>query len=262
MLKIIKLSLLIFSLLTVLALDPLLRRGAPADIQAASLNPTVKAKAELIQATALYTLYDGSLGTTPDNQGFDYLALASAATQTITTGGTILDTMPDITDRAGYFNRSAQTPVLDRTSGYTVASLSRLSPRPTQTLIGLDSALSCLATTLNGIELGFWGNEIWAQEDGAAESTSPLHSRRGDHHYDHNLTPYQLRILSNTYTLYANSAPILTGSVRDYTAFGGFTLTPVSTSFSWAITPLPPDPELNWRQFRSIPLSLQLFICR
>jgi hypothetical protein len=97
------------SLFIPLALHPLLRQLALTDVHAASAQLSGKAKPQLIQATALYTLYDGSLGTTPDQQGyFTYLTFALFATQTITTGGTTLNTLPFTDDYAGYV-KSNQT---------------------------------------------------------------------------------------------------------------------------------------------------------
>ena len=45
---------------------------------------------EIAQYTTV--LYDGSLGGTPDTQGFDYFALAASASQSFAAGITTLDT--------------------------------------------------------------------------------------------------------------------------------------------------------------------------
>jgi hypothetical protein len=230
MLKIIKLSLLTLSLLTSLALDPLLSQLALSGVHAASTQPGDKAKPELIQATALYTLYDGSLGTTPDQQGFTYLALAFAATQTLTTGGTILNTMPITNEQAGYFNRPAQTPLLDRTLGYTVNfTVQVISENHTgsdRNSDGIDDragfSVIVLSNDSKGIELGFWQNQIWAQEDGPSQPPLFTHAEGITFTTTTALMPYHLAIFSNTYTLSTNGISILTGSLRDYTAFGGF----------------------------------------
>jgi hypothetical protein len=221
--KIIKLSLLSLSLLAVLALDPLLRPLAPADIHAAPLNTDLVQ----IQATALYTLYDGSLGTTPDQQGnFIYLAFALFATQTVTMGGTILNTLPFTDDFAGYV-KSNQIPTLDRTSGYTVNFTTQVfseshagSDRNSD---GIDDragfSVTVLSSDSEGIELGFWTDQIWVQDDDTNGMNNLLTHAEGVTFTTTSLTPYSLAILSNTYTLSANGAPILSGSLRNYSAF-------------------------------------------
>jgi hypothetical protein len=227
MLKIIRLSLLTLSLLTVLLFYPLLRTSAPTDIQAAApLNPAaIKAGPQFIQATALYTLYDGSLGTTPDQQGFFYQAIALTppvlATQTITNGGTILDTMPDQFDLAGYYNRSTSMPILYRTSGYTVNFTLQVISETHANNNRAGFSITVLGHDSEGIELGFWENQIWAQEDGAAEPPSGtlFTHAEGVTLTTLSLVSYRLEVLSNTYTLYATNSPILSGSLRNYSAF-------------------------------------------
>jgi hypothetical protein len=239
MLKMIKFSLLTLSLLTPLALDPLISQLTLTETHAASAQPDGKAKPELIQATALYTLYDGSLGTTPDQQGFIYLALAFAATQTLTTGGTILNTMPITNEQAGYFNRPAQTPLLDRTLGYTVnftiRVISETHTGSDRNSDGIDDragfSVIVLSNDSKGIELGFWENQIWAQEDGVSQPPLFTHAEGITFTTTTASIPYHLAILSNTYTLSTSGVPILTGSLRDYTAFGGFPYTSANFIF-------------------------------
>ena len=67
-----------------------------------------------------------------------------------------------------------------------------------------------------GIELGFWANEIWAQAD------SPLFTHAEGVAFDPTLamTSYALAIQGTTYALSANGTPILSGSLRNYSSFG------------------------------------------
>ena len=73
-----------------------------------------------------------------------------------------------------------------------------------------------LGSDSKGLELGFWNNEVWAQNDsprfthgeGAAINTTAA------------LTDYALTIQGNSYTLRANGLGLLSGQVRDYSAFG------------------------------------------
>jgi hypothetical protein len=72
-----------------------------------------------------------------------------------------------------------------------------------------------------GIELSFWENEIWAQND---DQTGGLfkHGEGVPFQTDAGLTDYQLTIIGETYTLAANSQQILSGPIRDYSKFDGF----------------------------------------
>jgi len=124
-------------------------------------------------------LYDGALGGTPGAQGMNYLALpfSASATESFTNGVTTLDTTPQQTDLAGYFAKSGLVPALNRAIGYTVNFTTQVI---TETHSGSDKdgdgvddraglSLIVLSSDKKGIELGFWTDEIWAQEDGAAQ---------------------------------------------------------------------------------------------
>ena len=72
-----------------------------------------------------------------------------------------------------------------------------------------------LSSDLMGVELGFWGDRIWAQsgpsftkaEEGLFNTTSAL-------------TSYTLQFTGTTYSLTANGVPLLTGPLRNYSSFG------------------------------------------
>lgn len=184
---------------------------------------------------ASLTLYDGALGSLPNNQDFNYQTFPFppfvSATQTLTTGGTILDSTPIITDFAGYFGKSSVMPILDRTSGYTVSFAVQVI---TETHAGSDKnndgiddragfSVIVLSNDLEGVELGFWSDQIWAQSD------SPLFTHaEGVTLTTTSLITYNLAVLSDTYTLSANDSMVLTGSLRNYEAFTG-TLDPYET---------------------------------
>jgi hypothetical protein len=226
MLKIIRLSLLTLGLMAILMLDPLLRHSAPTEIYAAALlNPATKPEAELIQATALYTLYDGSLGNLPEDQGFFiYLTFnfpgPPAATQTATSNGVILDSMTATTDYAGYVRDPNEMPtILDRTSGYTVSFTVQITSEAHTNSDRAGFSLTVLSSDSDGIELGFWTNEIWAQDDDSNDPNDLLTHAEGVTFTTTSLTPYSLAIFSNTYTLSTNGNPILSGTLRNYSAF-------------------------------------------
>jgi hypothetical protein len=176
---------------------------------------------------ASLTLYDGSLGTLPGDQGFIYAAFALGASQSLTIDGTILNTLPITADYAGYVARPELVPILDRTGGYTinftVQILAETHTSSDRNGDGQDDragfSVTALSSDSEGIELGFWENEIWAQGDGDGEPAPLLTHAEGVTFTTTALTSYQLAIQGNSYTLSASGTPILSGSLRNYSAF-------------------------------------------
>ncbi|NTU63645.1 MAG: hypothetical protein HGB05_09635 [Chloroflexi bacterium] len=163
-------------------------------------------------------LYDGALGTgTPDTQSFFYLTqpLTNAqATQTFSHPLTILDTTPRRTDYAGYFAKPIGYAPLDRAHGYQVWFTTQVL---SETHVSHDRAgfsALVIGSDLRGIELGFWENEVWAQEGG---SLNPFTHAEGATFTTTNLIEYRLSVLGNHYTLIADGATVLSGPLRDYT---------------------------------------------
>lgn len=163
-------------------------------------------------------LYDGALGTgTPDTQSFFYLTrpLTNAqATQTFSHPLTILDTTPRRTDYAGYFAKPIGYAPLDRAHGYQVWFTTQVL---SETHVSHDRAgfsVLVIGSDLRGIELGFWENEVWAQEGG---SLNPFTHAEGATFTTTNLIEYRLSVLGNDYMLNADGATVLSGSLRDYT---------------------------------------------
>ncbi len=162
-------------------------------------------------------LYDGSLGGTPDNQGFTYAAFAASATQSYAAGVTTLNTMPTIDDQAGYFGQDL--PPLDQQEGYSVQFSIQIAEEFHEVRSRAGFSMTVLSSDLQGIELGFWTNQIWAQEGGV----DSLFRRAEKVDFDTTaaLTAYELHIAGGTYTLTADGSEILSGPLRDYTAFEG-----------------------------------------
>ncbi|MBI1880833.1 MAG: hypothetical protein HYR94_21865 [Chloroflexi bacterium] len=194
------------------------------------LSHPPRSESNLIQATALYTLYDGSQGNLPGDQSFIYLTQPfppSSASQIITTDGTILNTLPVTDDFAGYVNRPEQTPVLDRAGGYTVnftvQVMAEAHDGSDKNGDGIDDragfSVTVLSSDSEGIELGFWTDQIWAQDDDTNNPSDLLTHAEGVTFTTTSLIPYSLAILSNTYTLSAAGSSILSGSLRNYSAF-------------------------------------------
>ncbi len=179
--------------------------------------------------------YDGSSNQLPTQQNWGYQALNKAnpltpAQATAVAGGgvTTLDTTPQINDLAGYATHISNllspglaytdpdVVPLNRTTGFeldfTVKVLSENHTSNDRAGFSV-LALSSDATPM-GIELGFWTNEVFAQNSGFThgESSSTFDTTAG-------LISYRLDILGTGYTLFANNTQILSGALRDYTSF-------------------------------------------
>ncbi|PIE80481.1 MAG: hypothetical protein CSA11_07725 [Chloroflexi bacterium] len=174
-------------------------------------------------------LYDGQVGGTPDTQNLIFAAIdpttppffTAEATQTYspTINATILDSTPDINEYAGYAISTSLPITLDRDLGFATAVKLRLASETHDS--DNDRAgfsITLLAEDALGIELAFWEDRIWAQEGG---SPSDLFTPAEGVDFDTTASfiTYTLAIITDTYTLTANDTPILTGSVRDYSAW-------------------------------------------
>jgi hypothetical protein len=178
-------------------------------------------------------LYDAALGSTPDTQGrLAYRASPdAAATQSYVDGATVLDTSARTADAAGYFADPRNLPPLDRTAGYTlrftvqVAYEDHSASDKNGDGVGDRAGFSVLVLSADrlGIELGFWQDQIWAQEEGPAEPPAGALFTRAEHApFDTSaLTSYTLAVQGDAYALAADERPILRGRLRDYTAFEG-----------------------------------------
>lgn len=218
--------------------------GGTSNAATKTINVTAVNDAPIVGAAV--TRYDGSLNTTPDNnQGWSYLA--TGGTQSASGGATTLNTTANSGFGAGYFSNTGWTPVLDRTTGYTIDFTAQVVSEDHTTSGTADKngdgigdragfSIIALSNDKKGIELGFWQNEIWAQEDGTTQanpSSSPSTSSPGNTKllFTHaegatfntttGLIPYSLSVLGNNYTLSTGNTTILSGKLRDYTAFSG-----------------------------------------
>lgn len=158
-----------------------------------------------VQAKLLYT------GTSaPSTQGW---AGPIAAPQTLDPAGFVtLDTtaFPQLQD--GY---ARIEPLLSSTPGFQLEFTARLE---SETHNNNDRAgFSLIVTDQNkhGIELGFWSNEIWAQQPGFTHGASALFSTT-------QMTDYRLTIVADTYTLSAGATTLLSGNTIFYDAPGLF----------------------------------------
>jgi Domain of unknown function (DUF4347) len=232
-----------------------------------AVTKTIKVTSDIDGAISGSTtvLYDGTTGKTPDQAGaapagpwFFYRdtepLTGGIATKTVVTNGSKLDS--DNRIYAGYTNYTPNIsnpiaptldvnpnfPVLDRTKGYTFNFKVQLNSETTRTPgankdgEGLDDragfSVILLSSDKKGIELGFWSDRIWAQEDGTTQkdpsleptSSNPFRTfftqAEGTAFNTTVATDYNLTIVGDTYTLSSvGGNTILSGRLRDYSAF-------------------------------------------
>jgi hypothetical protein len=127
----------------------------------------------------------------------------------------VLDTSPSASTQAGY---SRTLPgLLDRTNGFALAFTAQMISESHASANRAGFSVILLADDTHGIELAFWTNNIFAQSD------SPLFVHAEETNYSTTaVVDYALTLHATNYVLSANGTPILTGPVRDYTAFNGF----------------------------------------
>ncbi|PAX53043.1 FG-GAP repeat domain-containing protein [Brunnivagina elsteri] len=236
-------------------------------------------------------VYDGSTkklpndaASAPNGPWFYYqdttAILAGTATPSTTNSGTKLAT--DNLAYAGYINYSIDAtttptkpklvtlnnsfPTLDPTTGYIISFTAQLESETAH--IGADKNLDgkddragfsviVIGSDKKGIELGFWSNRIWAQNDGAAEpdptksntlsNTLFTQGEGVDFNTKIKAVKYDLAITGNTYSLFADNNRILTGRVRDYTPFQPASYSvPVPVIGSIKVTPPDPYEQANF----------------
>lgn len=147
---------------------------------------------------------------------------SGSAVQTPVAAGVQLAT--DAVVRAGYSNylvnqqlKNAAFPSLDRLAGYELSlSLGVQSENHALNPNRAGFSLTLLSADLRGIELGFWADRIQAQGDsplfqfGEGVATSTVAQQ-----------DYRLRVQGNNYQLFQGGSQVLTGALRDYSAFTG-----------------------------------------
>ncbi len=177
------------------------------------------------QANAtIISLYDGAglPAAQPWLNYADNSALApGSVSQSSITGGVRLQT--DAAVKAGYSNytpaqtlKNAAFPILDRNTGFELSFRAALLNEGHSSNDRAGFSVILLSSDLYGIELGFWSSQIWAQADtplfkhAESANTSTTSSQN-----------YQLHVLGSQYTLLQSGNTVLSGSLRNYSAFSG-----------------------------------------
>jgi hypothetical protein len=157
-------------------------------------------------------LYDGTSGQFPATQGWTYFA--TGGFQLTIPGGVQFDTTGPNSYQGGY---SLTTGTLNRTNGFAVQFTFRVFAEAHANTNRAGFSVIVLADDHRGIELAFWTNTIFAQSD------SPLFIHAEDTNFvTTTAVDYTLTFRPTNYVLFANGARILSGAVRDYSAFAGF----------------------------------------
>ena len=184
----------------------------PCCIVATLLTVTISSPAQV--------LYDGALGL-PSGQGWTYVALGG--TQTLSNNAVLLDTSSANSFQAGY---SLTTSRLNRTNGFALLFTSQMITESHANTNRAGFSVIVLTDDKRGLELAFWTTNIFAQSD------SPLFTHAEETNYAATaLVNYALAFHPTNYVLSANGTLILSGPVRDYSAFSGFPNPYSSTNF-------------------------------
>jgi hypothetical protein len=177
-------------------------------------------------ATKTLILYDAASGTIPGAPLMNFTDFPVGAAQpTFSNGATVMDTTVSGNDTyAGWISSGATIPgfpALDRTAGFQVNFTLQVENESHTNNNRAGFSIIILSEDAKGIELAFWQNEIWVQSD---DNTGGLfrHGEGIAFATTTGLMDYQVTIADDTYTLTANTRPILTGPVRDYSKFDGF----------------------------------------
>ena len=196
---------------------------------------------------AAQPLYDPAPASGPSDQGWLYPAsllnlLPGVTIDAIESVGptfTRLDTTPDRDDLIGYFSQvpsglpnilpaHPRVGVFDDADGFRFIIDARVNSeghdnRDDNSDGLLDRAgfsILLVDNTLDAIEIAFFEDRIWAYEDGVAVPIDQFTQAEGvDRDTTSGITRYTIAVHSGGYTLSAWGAQILSGPLRDYTAY-------------------------------------------
>jgi len=194
-----------------------------------------------------FTLYNGVSGVTPDDAswGWNYLSTGGAAGKTAGGGATTLDSTASDGISAGFstVTSARSTPfALNSAAGYTVGFDLQVNLED-HSNAGADKNADGLAdrsgvsvivqgSDHKGVELAFWQDEIWTQQDAPLFTHSPVTERAQGAGLTSLMTHYNLTVLGSTYSLTNGSGTVLlTGNLHDYFGNGGPALPYASPNF-------------------------------
>lgn len=163
--------------------------------------------ASALLSAAPVTLYDGNSNAAPAAPWFTF---APGITVTANPGYTTFNSTAFGSLQGG---TSRTDVVFDTEAGFWLRFLIRLS---SETHASTDRAgLSIIVTgaNLEAIELGFWIDQVWAQNVGFTKGESGSIAN-GE------FIRYNLLVQNGEYQLFGNSSPLVSGLLRNYSSFG------------------------------------------
>ena len=169
---------------------------------------------------ATITLYDDTANALPAAQPWlFYLPLGGTASQSLISAGAQLTT--DLPVMAGYSNTNpfsrqhvnANFPALDRSTGFSLVFELEVLSEMHNNANRAGFSVILLASDKLGIEIGFWGDEIWAQS-----GPNFTHAEGKDFDTTAGETTYTLEIVNAGYSLSADTNELFSGPLRDYSS--------------------------------------------
>jgi hypothetical protein len=176
----------------------------------------------LCRLTALFTLalsahalpvilYDGTLGNSPTAQGWSLgtVSITGSAGEVVGGGGVTLSTTGST--RSGY---GILSPVpLDRTISYQLTFDLQLNSESHSSTDRAGLSIIAIGTDLQGIEIGLWPGDIWAQNAGFTHGEDAAYNTT-------QRTLYTLAVGGSGYQLSAGGNVLLSGALLNYSASG------------------------------------------
>ncbi len=160
-------------------------------------------------------LYNGSLNTFPASQG--WTSVSFAASSSLSSGSVIFDSTFSGNNGLGGFSRNDH--ILNINDGYTLTLDLQILSESHFSTDRAGISFIALSSDLRGVELGFWADEVWAQND------TPTLFKHGEGAVINTISKqhmYTIQFSSSGYHVFAdgNATPILMGALRNYSAFG------------------------------------------
>jgi len=190
-------------------------------------------------------LYDPATGTIPNPASLIFTAVPPAVTPLFGGGVTNVNTTLNSGILAGFTTNPLLGLVLDRAAGYTLSFAAQVLTEAREATANKNNdgkddragfSVLVISSDNRAIELGFWTDRIWAQDDGTTQTNPSLEPDTAPNDNFRTLftqaefnntvnttvlTNYDLVVQGNLYTLFANGTEVLSGRLRDYTAFAG-----------------------------------------
>ncbi|MBK1632751.1 hypothetical protein CKO31_18770 [Thiohalocapsa halophila] len=182
-----------------------------------------------VAPASLVTLYDSAQGRLPQAQDWLDYAATDGIDALLTGGRTSVDTTGETAANAGFSTHSFTTngssaswtpknghlPALDARETIGLSFELRLLEESRD--VDIDSragfTLVLLDQFLNGIEINFWSDVIWAQGSNHADP-----AEQADFQTDQALTRYEVGIFAGGYDVWANGTHLLGGPLRRFDA--------------------------------------------